>query len=198
VVRFEGQPATLVTGHDVTERRRMEEELRLSEQRLAEAQRIAHIGSWDWDVANDTIRWSEELCRIYGVAPEDFGTTLDGYLDMVHPEDRGLARHVLEQALRRGGPFSFEHRVLRTDGTVRTIFGRGEVFVDRDGRPVRVAGTGQDITERRRMEEELRRSDERFRLAFTHAAIGKAIISPDWRILEANPAACSILGYCES
>lgn len=198
VVRFEGQPATLVTGHDVTERRRMEEELRLSEQRLAEAQRIAHIGSWDWDVANDTIRWSEELCRIYGVAPEDFGTTLDGYLDMVHPEDRGLARHVLEQALRRGGPFSFEHRVLRTDGTVRTIFGRGEVFVDRDGRPVRVAGTGQDITERRRMEEELRRSDERFRLAFTHAAIGKAIISPDWRILEANPAACSILGYGES
>src|SRR5690606_31266230 len=145
----------------------------------------------------DRVVWSEELCRIYDTSPEEFGGTIGGYLGLVHPDDRELARRVLERALRRGGQFGFEHLVVHKSGEVRTIQGRGEVFTDGEGRPLRVAGIGQDITERRRMEEDLRRSDERFRLAFRHAAIGKAIIAPDRRILEANPSACRILGYEE-
>jgi two-component system, cell cycle sensor histidine kinase and response regulator CckA len=198
VIDFEGRRTTLVTGHDITQRRRMEEELRWSEARLAEAQRIAHIGSWEWDVATNRLTWSDELRRIYGVDPRQFGGTIEGYLELVHPEDREMARRVISDALRSGEPFAFEHRVVRPDGSVRTAFGRGEVFRDESGRPVRIAGSGQDITERKRIEEELRRSEERFRLTFTHAAIGKAIVSPDRRILQVNPAVCRMLGYGES
>jgi PAS domain S-box-containing protein len=193
-----GKPVTLVTGYDLTEQRRTEEKLRQSEARLAEAQRIGHIGSWEWDIQGNTILWSDELCRIYGVAPAEFGETLEGYLSIVHPDDRRMARDVMEQALARGGPFAFEHRVIHKNGDVRTIFGQGEVFMDKSGKAVRVAGTGQDITEKRRMAEELKESQERFRLAFMNASIGKAIIGLDRRYLQVNPAMCRMLGYAES
>ncbi len=171
VIQFEGRPTTLVTGNDVTDRRRIEEELRWSEARLGEAQRISHIGSWEWDIQGNQILWSDELCRIYGVKPREFGATIEGYFELVHPEDRPMAREVVEKALHEGGAFSFEHRVVHEDGAVRTVFGRGEVFVDASGSPVRVAGTGQDITDRKRMEEDLRRSEERFRNLCTQAPV---------------------------
>jgi PAS domain S-box-containing protein len=198
VVMFECQPTTLCTGHDVTEHRRIEEEFRRSEARLAEAQRIANVGSWEWDVPRSRITWSEELCRIYGLGPDQFGASLQGYLELVHPEDRAMAQFVMQQAIKRGGSFAFEHRIVRRDGEVRTMYGRGEVFRDDSGRAVRVAGTGQDISERKRMEQELQQSEERFRLAFTHAAISKALIAPDRRILQVNPPACRMLGHDES
>ncbi len=197
VVLFEGQPTTLCTGHDVTEQRRIAEQLRRSEARLAEAQRIASVGSWEWDVPANHIVWSEEMKRIFGVDPREFGATFEGYVDLVHPDDRPMARVVVERALAEGGTFAFEHRIVRRDGTERTIFGRGEVFRDAVGGVLRVAGTGQDITDKKRMEQQLHSAEERFRLAFTHAAIGKGIIGPDRRILQANPAACRLLGYSE-
>jgi two-component system cell cycle sensor histidine kinase/response regulator CckA len=197
VVIFEGQPTTLCTGHDVTAQRRIAEELAHSEARLAEAQRIASIGSWEWDVLADRIVWSDEMCRIFGVTPAEFGAAFPGYVELVHPDDRAMARTVIAQALAEGGSFAFEHRIVRRDGGERTIFGRGEVFRDGAGRVVRVAGTGQDISEKRRMEQQLHSAEERFRLAFTHSAIGKGIVSADRRILQANPAACRILGYAE-
>lgn len=197
VLLVEGKPTTLCTANDVTQRRRMEEELRCSETRLAEAQRIANIGSWEWDITGDRIIWSDELCRIYGVDPSEFGDSLGGYLQLVHPADRAAATEALHQAIERGSTFEFEHRIVRRDGSVRTIFGRGQVFRGADGKAVRVAGTGQDISEQRRMQHQLHQSEERFRLAFTHAAIGKAVVAPDRRILQVNPAACRILGYSE-
>src|SRR5262245_55273058 len=83
VVMFEGQPTTLVTGHDVTEQRRIEQQLERSEARLAEAQRIGNIGSWEWDILGDKIEWSDELCRIYGTGPSEFGTSLQNYPKLV-------------------------------------------------------------------------------------------------------------------
>jgi len=198
VVRFEGEPTTLCTGHDVTERRRIEEEFRRSEARLAEAQRIGSVGSWEWDVPEDCLTWSAEMCRIFGLGPDRFGASLRGYLELVHRDDRAMAQSVIELALARGGTFDFEHRIVRADGQVCTVHGRGEVFRDAEGRPVRVAGTGQDISARKRMEQELQQSEERFRLAFTHAAIGKAMVAPDRHILQVNPAACRILGRTEA
>jgi PAS domain S-box-containing protein len=202
VVDFDGQPTMLVTGHDVTDRRRVEEELRRSEARLAEAQRIGHIGSWEWDCCSDTLVWSDELCRIYGAHPREFGATLEGYIDLVHEDDRAAARAVLAEALVHGGPFSFEHRVRRQDGDVRTVFGRGEVFIDGEGAPLRVAGTGQDITERKRMEEELRRSaaelresEQRFRNLCTQAPVMLMAFDPAGRVRDVSDFWLQTMGY---
>jgi PAS domain S-box-containing protein len=195
VVQFEGCPTTLVTGHDVTEQRRIEEELGRSEARLAEAQRIGHIGSWEWDVLASRIVWSDELCRIFGVTPREFGGTLEGYLSIVHPEDRTVARAVMERALHEGGPFAFEHRVIHKDGSIRTIFGWGEVFMDSSGAPVRVAGTGQDITERRQMEEDLRRSEERFRNLCTQAPVMLMSFDPSGCVREVSNYWLQTMGY---
>jgi PAS domain S-box-containing protein len=197
-IQLDGRPTTLVTGSDVSERMRIEHELQKSEARLAEAQRISHVGSWEWEVAGDRIVWSDELCRIYGIAPAAFGGTLEGYLALVHPDDRTMAKQVMKDALRRGGPFAFEHRVVSSDGNVRTIMGRGEAFVDASGTPVRAAGTAQDITDRKRIEEQLKKSEERVRLAFTNAAVGKGIVALDRRILQVNPSACRMFGYTEA
>lgn len=195
VLQFEGQPAILVTGHDITEQRRIEEEYRRSEARLAEAQRIGNIGSWEWDVANNHITWSDEMCRIFGVEPSQFGADLDGYVELLHPEDRAMTHDVLEEALARGGPFAFEHRIVGRDGVTRTIFGRGEVFRDAAGKPVRAAGTGQDITERRRMERELQTSEERFRNICQQAPVMLMSVDQDVRVRDISNFWLQTMGY---
>ena len=123
-----------------------------SEQALAEAQRLAAIGSWDWDVQADTVAWSDEMYRIVGVERDRFEIGFDSYLALMHPDDRELLRREIETALRTTEPFRFQHRVIQPSGEVRTIDSRGRVALDDDGRVVRMLGTGQDITERRAAE----------------------------------------------
>jgi PAS domain S-box-containing protein len=195
VLMFEGQPTTLCTGHDVTERRRVEAELQKSEARLAEAQRIGKIGSWEWDIPGDRIAWSDELCRIYGLTPADFDASLQGYLDFIHPDDRAMSQVLLKQALLQGGSFSFEHRIVRPDGEVRTIFGRGEVFRDATGAAIRAAGTGQDITEKKRMEQDLRQSEERFRNLCLQAPVMLMSFDPEGIIRDVSNFWLQTTGY---
>ena len=126
--------------------------LEKSERALAEAQRLAAIGSWDWDVVADRVAWSDELYRIVGVERGRFEIGFDSYLAIMHPDDRELLRREMETALRTTEPFRFEHRVIRPSGEVRTIDSRGRVEVDAEGRVVRMTGTGQDVTERRAAE----------------------------------------------
>ncbi len=123
-----------------------------SERALAEAQQLAAIGSWDWDVVADRVAWSDELYRIVGVERDRFEIGFDSYLALMHPDDRELLRREIETALRTTEPFRFEHRVIRPNGDVRTIDSRGRVELDADGRVVRMTGTGQDVTERRAAE----------------------------------------------
>ena len=120
---------------------------------LAEAQSLAHIGSWEWDVAADEVSWSQELYRLWGVEPGDQRMTYEGYLSSVHPDDRELVTRTVEGALREGAPFSFEHRILQPNGRSRWIHSRGRVLTDEDGNPVRMLGTAQDVTERKRIDE---------------------------------------------
>jgi PAS domain S-box-containing protein len=195
VLRLDGRPTTIVTGNDITAHRRVEEALRRSEARLAEAQRIGNIGSWEWDVENDLVVWSDELCRLFGATPRDFGARIDGYLRFVHADDRDAADAVLRQALAHGSAFAFEHRIVRPDGTVRTLFGRGQVFRDAGGRPVRIAGTGQDVTEQKRMQQELQQSEERFRNLCTQAPVMLLAFAPDGRIREVSNYWLQTTGY---
>ena len=130
------------------ERAALVEELRRSEGSLAEAQRIAHIGSWEWDLVTGTAHRSEELHRIYGVEPGTIPPTAGAFYDFVHPDDRARVQAAERTAIAGGAAYAIEYRGVRADGGVRLIRDEAEVFRDVSGAPVRMIGTVQDITER--------------------------------------------------
>jgi PAS domain S-box-containing protein len=142
----------LILGAALSERRAAEGELHRERASLAEAQELAHLGSWEWSIAENRVSWSNELFHIYGLDP---GTevTYGSYLEHIHPDDRQLVRDTVTQALRDREPFSFDHRIVRPDGTVRWIHGRGRVILDPLGEPKRMVGTSQDITESKGLDE---------------------------------------------
>ena len=141
---------------EIAARERVQGALRSSEGRLLEAQALAHVGSWEWDIEGDELRWSDEVYRIYGVEPGRFEVSYESFLTMVHPEDRPRLEEAVRQALATGGFFEVEHRIVRPDGTERTVAGRGRTVCDSDGRPIRMLGTELDITDRKRAEEQRR------------------------------------------
>ncbi|GAB6039410.1 ATP-binding protein [Endothiovibrio diazotrophicus] len=145
---------------DVTERKRAEQALRDNRALLAEAQRIAHLGSWQWELSERRMQWSEELYRIFEVDEERFIPTLDATLDRVHPDDRPLLQRRIAGATTGRRRFSAIHRVLRPGGGERVLHTEGRVECDGKGEPLRLFGISQDITQRRRMEDELRAAKE--------------------------------------
>src|SRR5579859_4599428 len=145
---------------DRQERRRAEDELRRSERRLAEAERLAQIGNWERDIRTNVVTASEELYHILGLAPGAFGGTVEAYRERIHPEDRALVAELTERALQDHKPFSREHRIVRPDGAVRTVYTQGRVVLDDGGTPVRIVGTVQDITDRKQLEEQFRQAQK--------------------------------------
>jgi len=135
------------TDRDITESKRAEEALRRSEASLAEAQRIAHLGNWEWDLRTNELRWSEEIYRIFGLHSD--GATYRTFLEAVHPADRESVMSAAEAALAGRAPYDIEHRVIRPDGSERFVHEQAEVAYDDAGQPVRMLGTVQDFTERK-------------------------------------------------
>ncbi len=140
---------------DVTDRKVAEEHLAESEAMLADAQQVAAVGSFSWDVASGAIRWSDELYRIMGLQPQEFEPTYESYLEKVHPDDRATLTAIVQTALEDGRAFELDHGVVRPDGEVRTVHCRGHVLCDEDQERRRVVGTAQDVTERREFERQL-------------------------------------------
>lgn len=154
---------------DVTTQRAAERALAASERRLAEAQRIAHVGSWDWNMRTDKIRWSQELCRIFGV-PADFVPDFAAYLSLLHEEDRDRVQAIVGQAATDHQDFAFEHRLRRKDGSVRVLSSRGHVETDEQGQALRMVGIAQDITEAKQREALLTQNQQRLQLMHMVAA----------------------------
>jgi len=191
-----GQAMRVIGTHtDLSEYKRIEQELAHSRSGLALAQSIAHIGSWEWDVAADRIDWSDEIFRIFGEPPGSFVPDFESYLSRVHPEDQEKLSQTIKQTMKAGDSFSVEHRILQPDGGIRHVQGLGQVKRDDTGAVTTLTGTVQDVTLRKQAEDALRDSEEKFR-AMSNACLD-ALIMIDAEDVVAfwSPAAERMFGY---
>ncbi|HEY5784118.1 MAG TPA: response regulator [Microlunatus sp.] len=142
--------------NDITERRRLSDELRRREEQLAEAQRVAHLGSWEWNIGADQLQWSDELYRIFRLDRREFDGTFEGYLELVHPDDREMTAAIVSACLEGLPGFEFDQRIGGRSGQ-RVVWVRasGEVLRDDTGRPLLMRGTALNITAYKEAESEL-------------------------------------------
>jgi PAS domain S-box-containing protein len=159
-IAFEGRPARLVLANEVAERVQAEAALRRSERQLRAAQALAHVGSGEWDLASNTMSWSDELSRLFGLAPGDAPADDAVFLELIHPEDRALVQAAMRRGLRERRRVTCDYRILRPDGVTRRLSASAEMVVDEQGRPLRILGTAQDVTEARELEEQLRQAQK--------------------------------------
>jgi len=157
---------------DITRRHWMEEQLMRSEEGMRLAQELGGIGSWDADLETGERTWSKNLRRISGV-DDDVVASHELFIELVHPDDRAELEAGMAAAADNGGHGEFEYRIVRpNDGEVRWLLSRGDAVNDSDGHATRFVGVAVDITERHALDEELKRSEERFRMAETAANVG--------------------------
>jgi signal transduction histidine kinase/PAS domain-containing protein len=155
---LQAQATELESLHE--EARAASSRLARSEALLSEAQRMAGIGSWEWDMRTGDVLWTEELYRLFGEEPGSVAVNLEAYLERVHADDRDAARQAVARAVETRQPFNFDHRIVRPDGTIRNFHCWGQVWADHAGQPVRLSGSAQDVTEQRAVED-ARREDAR-------------------------------------
>ena len=160
-----GEDVTLVGCYDVTDRHRAVSALRESAYNLAEAERIAHLGNWIWNIATNTLHWSDEAYRIFGLEPQSLEMTYPVFLNAVHPEDRAFVEQAVSQALESGEPYRIEHRIVMPDGSIRVVREQAEIERDAAGTPARMRGTVLDTTIINRVTENLRDALNRAELA---------------------------------
>lgn len=193
---IEGTDHAVLSLVDISAHKEVEEALRDSRATLAVAQRIARIGNWDWDLATDTLTWSEEMYRIYDVDPVDFSPSHEWVMQMVHPQDREMVVRAVNDAIYNRKAYQLDYRIVPAGGAVRAISARGEVTYDAQGNPLHMVGTNQDITWRIEAEQALRSSEEKFSKAF-HASPDSIVISraADGTYIDVNEAFQEITGY---
>ncbi|QLH75508.1 MAG: PAS domain-containing protein [Methanomassiliicoccales archaeon] len=149
-----------VSERDKEHIRRLEE----NEQTLKEAQRIGQIGNWEWNIKDNSLKWSEEVYRIFGVEQSDFVPTYDNYFLMVPEEERERIRSAITRSLKNGSVLEIDHKILLKQGAMKVVHQRGEVVLDKDGRPLKMMGIVQDITERMKIEDKLRMANKKLSL----------------------------------
>jgi PAS domain S-box-containing protein len=137
------------------ERRRLQEKLRKNESRLAEAQALAHIGSWESDLNTNEVDWSDELCRIFGLKSGEYTPSQDTHYSFIHPDDRQFVKDTIENLLKNHEPVEFNHRLVRKDGEILHIRARTQITLDKNQKPIRLVGTCHDITAYKKLEEQV-------------------------------------------
>jgi two-component system, cell cycle sensor histidine kinase and response regulator CckA len=182
------------TVEDITEHRQIEEMLKGRELQFAEAQRTAHLGSWQFDVATGEVLWSDELWRIFGLTPRAFGLSFEEYLAMVHKDDQAVVKSANEKSQQEKTEFAYDYRIVHPDGTVRFLRARGRVIVDEDGHMIRIAGTDQDITELKQAEEKQIESQQWLQAILTASRDG-IIVEDNGKVVYTNRSYAQMLGY---
>ncbi|MDP1813325.1 MAG: PAS domain S-box protein [Leadbetterella sp.] len=165
---------------------------------LEEAQQLAHLGSWEWDVLENKIEWSDELFRIFGLTPQQFKADYEHYLKYIHPDDRAYVNSIVQQALQDHQPYSFFHKTAEVDGKIRILSATGKVFTDGVGNVIRMSGTAQDVTEQKNYEEELKMSEERFYKIFDSNPVPMSLSEiGNSKIKYANNRFYNVFGYTQ-
>jgi two-component system, NarL family, sensor kinase len=187
----------ITTLTDITEQKKVEEELRSGRELLAQAQKAAKLGCFDYDIKKDVIVWSTEMAEIYGTTLEAFGGRRENWESMVLPDDLAPTKATLGAGVKTGEALA-EYRIRRqNDGEIRWLESRGRVLLDDAQEPIRLIGVSMDITDRKQAEESLLRSEAEFRIIFENAAIGMVLLDPSGRPLRGNRALQSMLGYTD-
>jgi PAS domain S-box-containing protein len=175
-------------GIDITERKQAEEKRRESEARLAEAQRIAHIGHWERNLVTNEIQWSDEIFRIFGFSPDKTTLTLEAFINAVHPADRQNVQQAMAQALHHNKLYLPEFRIVLPTGRIRYIQSMGQVIRDATGKPLRLLGTLQNITKRKQLEEALRHSERFARSTIDALSAHLCVLNETGTIVTVNRA----------
>jgi diguanylate cyclase (GGDEF)-like protein/PAS domain S-box-containing protein len=168
-----------------------EEHLRLSRDRLREAQRIAHLGSWEWDILHNQLYWSAEVYRIFGLPESSEPLSYETFLNTIPEQQRGLVDHEVQRALEKGGSYEVEHPIIHPNHSLRLVQERGEVFIE-DGKAVRMVGTVHDVTEQRINEEKMEQLGNIFDNSSNEIYL---IDASSFTILQANHTAITHLDY---
>jgi PAS domain S-box-containing protein len=192
----DGRPLRVTGLHeDITERKRAEEALKQGNERLLLATVAGGVGIWDLDVVNNKLTWDDQMFRLYGVAPDNFGGAYETWKERVHPEDVERGDAEVQMALRGEKEFDTEFRVVWPNGTIHHIRARARVHRDAAGQPTKLIGTNYDITERKQSEEALRTAEANYRNLFERVPSGLYRSTLEGRFLEVNPALADLFGY---
>ncbi|HEY3360644.1 MAG TPA: PAS domain S-box protein [Methanosarcina sp.] len=171
--------------------------LKESERSLSEAQRMAHLGNWDWNIITNELYWSDEIYRIFGCNPQEFGATYDAFLGYIHPDDRDYINSAVKEAL-NGKSYSINHRVALASGEERVVHEQAEVIFNEENIPVHMRGTVQDITEHKRAEKALKLANA-YNRSLIEASIDPLVtIGPDGKITDVNKATELVTGCSRS
>lgn len=179
---------------EMAERQKTVIELVEKETALSEAQRLAHLGGWDWDLAKNRLALSKEGFQILGVSESEFGATYEAFLGFVHPGDITDVRNGISKAVYENVRFSQDHRILRPDGGERTVHNQAEAVLKADGKVEKLTGVLQDITERKSLEQKIADAFELNRKVITDSPIGIIIYDSDGRCVMANDATGRVTG----
>jgi PAS domain S-box-containing protein len=160
-----------ILSQDISDRKNAELALIQSEQRYALAQKAANMGSWDLDINSGELEWSDTIEPMFGFGPGKFKGTYEAFLDCVHPDDRKFVVESVNACMENNQDYDIEHRIIWPDGNVRTVSETGNVFRDKSGKPIRMLGIVQDITERTSLKETILENEKRYRNLFENFPI---------------------------
>jgi PAS domain S-box-containing protein len=184
----------VIVNEDVTQRVRAESAVRKSERVLREAEELGHTGSWEHDLLSHEIYSTPENLRLFFGDDRSKGARFEDYAEAVHPDDRAYLQARHEELLQEGGPRDIEFRVVWPDGSVHTLVGQATVVCDPSGRSVRLYGTNVDVTDRKRVEDAMRRSQQLLNLVLETLPVGVAVTDQSGNIVLSNAASRRIWG----
>jgi diguanylate cyclase (GGDEF)-like protein/PAS domain S-box-containing protein len=183
----------VAVARDISWREQTEHALKESERQLAEAQRVARLGSWEWNITTNKVTWSEEVYRLFGISPEEFDARYEAFLKFVHPEDREMLDRAVKQSVAEKKPYNIDARIVRPDGTPWIMYARGEVIYDEADNPILMRGVLQDITERKQAEAALRENEKLLRTIIDAEPECVKLLSRDGSLITMNPAGLAMI-----